>query len=65
MVSEREQVVDFSQTYFLSEDAALAVADSTITLVSGDDLAGYRLGVQSGTIYENFAQNALVETGKM
>lgn len=62
---EREQVVDFSQTYFLSEDAALAVADSTITLVSGDDLAGYRLGVQSGTIYENFAQNALVETGKM
>lgn len=62
---EREQFVDFSQTYFLSEDAALAVADSTITLVSADDLAGYRLGVQSGTIYENFAQTALVETDKM
>ncbi|MGD2050355.1 MAG: transporter substrate-binding domain-containing protein, partial [Chloroflexota bacterium] len=62
---QRELVVDFSQTYFLSEDAALAVDDSDITLVNADDLAIYRLGVQSGTIYENFAQSALVETGKM
>jgi polar amino acid transport system substrate-binding protein len=62
---ERDQFIDFSNTYFLSEDAALGAADSTITLVSADDLADYRLGVQSGTIYENFAQTALVETGKM
>ncbi len=62
---EREQFVDFSNTYFISEDAVLAAAGSEITLTSADDLAAYRLGVQSGTIYENFVHTAFIEAGKM
>ncbi len=62
---ERDQFVDFSLTYFLSEDAVLGTADSTITLVSANDLAQYKIGVQSGTVYENYVRTALVETGLM
>jgi ABC-type amino acid transport substrate-binding protein/heat shock protein HslJ len=62
---ERDGFVDFSLTYFLSEDAVLGTADSTVTLVSATDLAKYKIGVQSGTTYENFARTSLIETGLM
>jgi len=62
---ERDQFVDFSLTYFLSEDAVLGTSDSTVTLVSANDLANYNIGVQSGTTYENFVRTALIEPGLM
>ncbi|MGD8583792.1 MAG: transporter substrate-binding domain-containing protein [Chloroflexota bacterium] len=62
---EREGFVDFTNPYFLSEDAILATDQSNITILGAEELARYRLGVQSGSIYEEFAQTNLIETGLM
>ena len=63
VTDEREQFVDFSHIYFISEDAVLAAAGSQITVNTADELALYRIGVQSGTIYEEFVRTELIETG--
>ncbi len=62
---ERDQVVDFSSVYFVSEDGILARADSGIVISSVNDMAPYRLGVQAGTVYERQAQMLLVDTTQM
>ncbi len=63
---ERDVLVDFSQIYFASEDAALARADSTIgQLVDVRDLAAYTVGVQRGSVWEKQLQEELVDTGLM
>jgi polar amino acid transport system substrate-binding protein len=62
---ERDQVVDFSSVYFVSEDGILARADAGITITSINDMAPYRLGVQAGTVYQNQAQSLLVDTTLM
>jgi polar amino acid transport system substrate-binding protein len=65
VVAERESYVDFSNVYFVGEDAALAGDDSTITLNSVDDMAQYKIGVERGSIYDSWLQRELVDTGKM
>lgn len=61
---ERAQVVDFSNVYYVSTDALLANADSTVEQVSSiEELAGLRIGVESGTVYENWARSNLIESG--
>jgi polar amino acid transport system substrate-binding protein len=62
---ERDAVVDFSNIYFISEDAVLGAAGTAITLQNVDDLAVYRVGVQSGTVYETWLEDTLVDTGIM
>jgi polar amino acid transport system substrate-binding protein len=65
VVAERESYVDFTNVYFVGEDAALAREDSTITLSSVDDMAQYKVGVERGSVYESWLQTDLVDTGKM
>ncbi|MGD9047989.1 MAG: transporter substrate-binding domain-containing protein [Anaerolineae bacterium] len=65
VVAEREALVDFTNVYFVGEDAALAREDSTITLSSVDDLAQYKVGVERGSVYQDWLQTELVDTGKM
>ncbi|MGD2048791.1 MAG: transporter substrate-binding domain-containing protein, partial [Chloroflexota bacterium] len=61
---ERAQVVDFSNVYYVSTDALLANADSPIDQLSSiEELVGLRIGVESGTVYENWARSNLVESG--
>lgn len=61
---ERAQVVDFSNVYYVSTDALLANAESPIDQLSSiEELAGLRIGVESGTVYENWARSNLVESG--
>lgn len=63
---EREALVDFSDVYFVSEDAILVPADSDIGQVSDvEGLADYRVGVQAGTVFEKWLQTVLVDTGMM
>ncbi|HUM72080.1 MAG TPA: NBR1-Ig-like domain-containing protein, partial [Chloroflexota bacterium] len=62
---ERDQVVDFSSVYFVSEDGILARADAGIAINTVNDMAPYRLGVQAGTVYERQAQTLLVDTTQM
>jgi len=60
----REEQVDFSNVYYVGADALLVAADSPLTsLTKEDDLSKLRLAVQSGSVYESFADQELVETG--
>lgn len=64
---DREAAIDFSNVYFVSEDAILAngtnPALATVTHV--DQMAGYRIGVQQSTLYQRWITEALIDTGKM
>jgi len=62
---ERQAVIDFSNVYYASTDAVLVKADSTLSDQTPNLLTTTRLGVQQGTVYEEYAQTRLVDTGKM
>jgi polar amino acid transport system substrate-binding protein len=62
---ERQAVLDFSNVYYASTDAVLVKADSTLSAQTPNLLTTTRLGVQQGTVYEDYAQTRLVDTGKM
>ncbi len=62
---EREASVDFSNVYFVGEDAILARADSNASIGTAVDLAAYKLGVQRNTVYQSWAQQTLVDSGQM
>jgi len=63
---EREKLFDFSNTYYVSEDAVLASDQAQLNaLTAVEQLAAYRIGVQDATVYETFLQDKLVDTGKM
>jgi polar amino acid transport system substrate-binding protein len=63
---QREAEFQFSEVYYVSEDGVLARADSPIaTITSPDQLAGWKVGVQSASVYETWLQTNLVASGKM
>jgi polar amino acid transport system substrate-binding protein len=51
---EREEQVDFTAPYFIGADAIIVAEDSDITINRNEDMAGYTVGVQSGTIQEEW-----------
>ena len=61
----RREVIDFSNLYFVSEGAALARAESGITISRLEDLAPHRVAVQDGTVYQAWLQEEAVDTGLM
>jgi polar amino acid transport system substrate-binding protein len=64
VTDERSQQVDFSRVYYVGQDAVLAPADyagGEITIA--ENLAGQRVGVQRGSVYETEMQRVLVDTG--
>lgn len=64
VTDEREALVDFTNVYFISEDAVLAREDDPIASISrAQDLVGKRVGVQRGSIYESWVDTNLVEPG--
>jgi len=63
---EREASVDFSQVYFVSEDAFIAKKGSNPPPINAvKDLATLRVGVQKGSIFQNWLEDQLVATGLM
>ena len=63
---ERQGIVAFTNIYFVSEDAVLANAESDIDAIPSEgELAFLRVGVQSGTVYDEWLTANLVETGVM
>lgn len=64
ITAERHQVIDFSDTYYVSADALLAKQDAPFETIAGpDDASGLRVGVERGTIFESWAETELVEAG--
>lgn len=51
---ERKQQVDFTQAYFIGADAILVAEGSGIQITKNEDMAAYKIGVQSGTIQETW-----------
>ncbi|MFN2206049.1 MAG: transporter substrate-binding domain-containing protein [Candidatus Promineifilaceae bacterium] len=63
---EREAAVDFSNVYYIGEDAVLAADGSGITGIESEaDIAPYTLGVQASSVYETWAREQLIDTGLM
>jgi polar amino acid transport system substrate-binding protein len=62
---ERREEADFTDVYFISEDAFLANGDAAITSLNTLEEMETRalVGVQKGSIYETWAQRELVDTG--
>ncbi len=61
---QRQQEFDFSNVYFSGQDGVLGGKDANLRLNSLDDLARYRVGVQSGSVYETYLRS-LVAAGQM
>lgn len=62
--SERSDFVDFSNIYYVGDDAVIMRSDvPDVTLTSVEDLARARVGVQAQTVYEQMATSMLVDTG--
>ena len=62
---EREGVVDFSNIYYVGEDAILGIPNVEYNVETVRDLAQYRIGVQTGSVYEDWLRDELVNTGLM
>jgi polar amino acid transport system substrate-binding protein len=63
---ERQALVDFSEPYYLGEDAVLGASGANRTdLQSLADLGKLKVGVQRGTVYETTIQTQLIDTGQM
>ena len=61
---ERESMVDFTNVYYAGEDGILANAQSAINSISSPaEMANRRVGVQRGTVFEEWAQTNLVDAG--
>ena len=64
VMPERAEQVDFSNTYYVSTDAVLAPAGAPVPKVTkAQDLAHQIVGVQTGSIYAEWAQKNLVDAG--
>ena len=60
---ERLEKVDFSEGYHLQKDAFLVAGDSTLVLNTAQDAAGLKIGVQTGTLQEEWVLENLVPLG--
>ncbi|MCS6907516.1 MAG: ABC transporter substrate-binding protein [Anaerolineales bacterium] len=56
---ERDKVVDFSDPYYTAEDAFLVAETFTGTITQPEDVAQYKVGVQSGTTQDDWLTNVL------
>ena len=62
---ERDLQVDFTDAYYTSEDAFLAGSGFMGTFEKPEDAANFKVGVQSGTVQDDWLTGTLVETGLM
>ncbi len=62
---EREALVDFTNIYYVGQDALIASKGSALVINSVNELAGYRVGVQRGSAYADWLQDTLVKPGIM
>lgn len=63
VTDERRALVDFSNVYYIGADGILGRADAA-TLQAPSDLAGKRVGVQRGSVFETYLQRTLVDAGQ-
>ena len=62
---ERDQTVDFSEAYYTSEDAFTVADNFTGSIVNPEDVAAYKVGVQTGTTQDSWLTDTLVADGAL
>lgn len=62
---ERDQTIDFSDAYYTSEDAFTVAEGFAGTITNPEDVAAYKVGVQTGTTQDGWLTDNLVATGKL
>lgn len=62
---DRDKNVDFTDPYFVSEDAFMVAEGFSGQIANPEDVAGYMVGVQTGTTQDDWLTTNLVETGKL
>jgi ABC-type amino acid transport substrate-binding protein/heat shock protein HslJ len=63
---DRQAIADFSNVYYVGEDAVLSRPDADPKSIQNPRaLAAARLGVQVNSVYQNYAQEKLIDTGTM
>jgi polar amino acid transport system substrate-binding protein len=60
---ERDKVVDFSDAYYTSEDAFTVADGFTGKIEKPEDVAAYKVGVQTGTTQDTWLTDNLVSKG--
>lgn len=60
---ERDQVVDFTEPYYMGEDAFLVADGFTGTIAAPEDVASFKVGVQTGTTQDAWLTDSLVAEG--
>ena len=62
---ERDEQVDFTINYYEGSDAILAQEGSGLAIAAPEEIAGSKIGTQTGTIHEQWVRENLVDTGDM
>ena len=62
---ERDQNIDFTEQYYLSEDAFIVGEAFADTIAAPEDAAKYKVGVQTGTTQDSWLTENLVDTGML
>ena len=62
---ERDEQVDFTINYYVGSDAILAQEGSGLAIAAPEEIAGKKIGTQTGTIHEQWVRENLVDTGDM
>ena len=63
VTSDRQQIVDFTNMYYVDDDAVLMLKDNPVVIRGATDFANLRVGVERGTTYDYWAQQNLVDAG--
>ena len=62
---ERDQTIDFSAAYYTSEDAFTVAEGFAGTIVEPQDVAAFKVGVQTGTTQDGWLTDTLVADGAL
>ena len=62
---ERDKMIDFSDAYYTSEDAFTVAEGFSGAIANPEDVAGFKVGVQTGTTQDSWLTDNLVATGKL
>jgi polar amino acid transport system substrate-binding protein len=62
---ERDKMIDFSDAYYTSEDAFTVAENFAGTITKPEDVAAYKVGVQTGTTQDSWLTDNLVAEGAL
>jgi polar amino acid transport system substrate-binding protein len=62
---ERDQTIDFSDAYYTSEDAFTVADGFTGTIAKPEDVAAFKIGVQTGTTQDSWLTDTLIADGAL